>query len=481
MKNESDSNVDSSEHRDTPKKNPPRILIIDDDAEVRSLMSGVLSDEGYITYLAANEREALSQMKHNPIDLAFLDLWIKEDESGGFKILEKIKNINRELPIIIISGHGTIDIAINAVRLGAFDFIEKPFVIDRLLITCNRAIELYKLKTENIALKNEKLYSDVFCVGTSLFANSIKSTIEKIASSNSRVYIGSPVGIGVESIAYKIHSESSRRDKNFIYVNCIADESESFDIDLFGTGKSSGYLEKASEGTIFFGDIDKLSKNSQRKLLFFLQNGKYVSDNGTVYSEARIICSSTNDNIKKMIENGSFSSELFYRLKISEIIVPSIKDRREDIIPIINYYLERAEILFGLPPKKFTDDALAILQSYDWPGNVHQIKNTVESSLINASDINEAWINETHLPAELTSTTKDKFESLNIAKFILLPLKEAKDHFESDYLRTQVERFSGNISRTANFIGMERSALHRKLKNLNVQCKRKILKNRKAS
>jgi two-component system nitrogen regulation response regulator NtrX len=453
-----------------------RILVIDDDAEVRSLISGVLSDEGYETFVAANEQEAISQVKKNSPQLVFLDLWIDEDESAGFKILEKIKSINAEIPIIIISGHGTIDIAMNAIRLGAFDFIEKPFVIDRLLVTCSRALELCTLRTENISLKNDKLYSEAFFIGTSKFANSIKSTLEKIAHSNSRVFINSPVGIGAEAIAYKIHKKSSRKDHNFVYVNCISDKSGQFENDLFGTGKTYGYLEKASSGTLFLEDIDKISKEAQRKLLMFLQNGKYSTDNRVIYSDVRIICSTTNNNIENMIDQDLFSSELFYRLKISEINVLNIKDRREDIIPIINYYLDKSEQLFGLKRKSFSDRTLAILQTYDWPGNILQIKNVVESSLINASDSDE--ISEQFLPAELSTNTKNKFESLNIAKFISLPLKEAKDRFESDYLQAQVDRFSGNISQTANFIGMERSALHRKLKSLNVQCKRPP-KNRK--
>ncbi|MBR1734680.1 MAG: sigma-54-dependent Fis family transcriptional regulator [Alphaproteobacteria bacterium] len=444
-----------------------KILIIDDDAEVRSLISGVLSDEGYQTYLAANEQEAISSAKSNMPDLAFLDLWIKDDESAGFKILDKLKNINSELPVVIISGHGTIDIAMNALRKGAFDFLEKPFVIDRLLLTCTRTLEFHKLKTENNSLKNDRLCSDIFSVCTSIFANSIKSTIDKIANSNSRVFIKSPVGIGVDSIAYRIHKHSSRKDCNFVTVNCMASSySKSFDDELFGTDKSYGYLEKAAGGTIFLEDIDKLSVDSQRKLLMFLQSGKLQLTSRNIYSDVRIICSTTDNESSKMNE---FSPELFYRLKISEINIPSLTERREDIIPIINWYMSRSEELFNLKPKQFSEKALAILQAYDWPGNIHQIKNIVESSLINSSDSNSSQIDETMLPNELTVNTKDKFESLNIAKFITLPLKEAKECFESDYLKAQVNRFSGNISQTANFIGMERSALHRKLKALDVQ------------
>jgi two-component system nitrogen regulation response regulator NtrX len=457
------------------------ILIVDDDAEVRSLISDVLSDEGYKTRHAANEQEAISQVKNNIPDLVFLDLWIENDESAGFKILEKIKNINSEIPIIIISGHGTIDIAVTAMQIGAFDFIEKPFVIDRLLLTCKRALEFYKLKNENVLLKNNKLCSEIFSIGTSLFATSIKSNIEKIAASNSRVFIHCPAGIGADSIAYGIHKKSNREKNSFTCISCISDKSESFDVECFGTEKSYGYLEKTSGGTVFLEDIDKLSQNSQRRLLMLLQNGKYSVGNRTVYPDTRIISGSVNGNIMYMVKENLFSSELFYRLKIAEIDIPSLKDRKEDIIPIINYYIDKSEQLFGLKSKKFSDNALAILQSYDWPGNVHQMKNIVESSLINASDTNIKQITEEFLPTELTTNTKDKFESLNIAKFISMPLREAKDHFESDYLRAQVDRFSGNISQTANFIGMERSALHRKLKFLNVQHKKNPKNQKKES
>lgn len=444
-----------------------KILVIDDDAEVRSLISGVLSDEGYSTFLAANEQEAISAVKACMPDTVFLDLWIGDDEAAGFKILDKLKNMNSELPVIIISGHGTIDIAMNAMRKGAFDFLEKPFVIDRLLLTCTRTLEFHKLKNENNSLKNDRLCPDIFFIGTSLFAGSVKATIDKIANSNSRVFIKSPVGIGVDSIAYRIHQRSARKDCNFINVNCISgDDAKDFDDELFGTDKSYGYLEKANGGTIFLEDVDKLSQDSQRKLLMFVQSGKYRLPSRNIYSDVRIICSAVSGEASKISE---FNQELFYRLKIFEINVPSMSERREDIIPVINWYMSRSEELFNLKPKQFNDSALAILQAYDWPGNIHQIKNVVESSLINASDSDKSIIDETMLPTELTVNTKDKFESLNIAKFITLPLKEAKDCFESDYLRAQVNRFSGNISQTANFIGMERSALHRKLKALDVK------------
>ncbi|MDR2157872.1 MAG: sigma-54 dependent transcriptional regulator [Holosporaceae bacterium] len=445
--------------------NNETILIVDDEAEVRSLISDVLSDEGYKTYLAKDGQEALSLIKNSPPDLIFLDLWIEDDESAGMKILEKIQKMRVGIPVIIISGHGTIDIAVQAIQNGAFDFIEKPFVIDRLLLTCKRALEIYRLKKENSTLKLNKFDVGVFSVGKSQFALSIKSTLEKIASANSRVFIRGRVGIGMDSIAMEIHKKSSRMDSPFIHVNCFSDDKDNFSNEFFGTEKLYGYIEKADAGTLFLEDITKLSKSCQVKLLQFLQENAYLLGNRRVRSDARIICSS-NEDVDALLASNRFNRELFYRLNIVNIDVPSLKDRREDILPLIDYYLSNSETIFGLKTKNFTESALAILQSYDWPGNVHQLKNVVESSLINSIKSNE--IDKNSLPSELTSSAKEKFVSLNVAKLISLRIKEAKEYFESDYLRAQISRFSGNVSKTAEFIGMERSALHRKLKSLGI-------------
>ncbi|MDR1982951.1 MAG: sigma-54 dependent transcriptional regulator, partial [Holosporaceae bacterium] len=434
------------------------ILIVDDEAEVRSLISDVLADEGYKTYLAKDEQETFSLIKNSPPDLIFLDLWIGNDESAGLKILDKIKKMHSEIPVVIISGHGTIDVAVQAIQNGAFDFIEKPFVIDRLILTCKQALEIHRLKKENSVLKLNKFDTGVFSVGKSPFASSIKSTLDKIAPTNSRIFIKSKTGIGTDAIAFEIHKKSNRKDAPFIRVNCFHDDKEAFDHELFGTEKLYGYIEKADTGTLFLEDITKLSKDCQIKLLQFFQAGNYLTGNRRVHSDARIICSSS-DDIDTMLSSHKFNHELFYRLNIVSLDIPSLKDRREDILPLINYYLSNSEAIFGLKSKNFTESALAILQSYDWPGNIYQIKNIVESSLINSMKSDE--VDKNSLPPELTSSAKEKFVSLNVAKLISLQIKEAKEYFESDYLRAQIDRFSGNISKTAEFIGMERSALHR--------------------
>lgn len=446
--------------------NSNRILIIDDEAEVRNLISDVLADEGYSTATAATEQEAIFLIKNDKPDLVFLDLWIENDEAAGMKILAKIKAIHSDVPVVIISGHGTIDVAVQAIQNGAFDFIEKPFVIDRLLITCKRALELYQLKSENYTLKNNKLDTQVFSVGKSKFAQTIQHTISKISSNNSRIFIESHTGMGTEVLALEIHKLSQRKAYPFIHINCVTDNQEQLEAELFGSEKNYGYIEKANKGTLFLEGISELSKNNQRRLLQFLQDGSCMLGSRQAFSDVRIL-SSSNKNINDLMQNNLFSQELFYRLNIVTLSVPSIEDRREDIIPIVNYYLKNSHAFFGIKSKNFTDDALAILQAYNWPGNIHQIKNIVESSLINSADSNV--VDKTHLPPELTSCAKDKFTSLDIANFISLPLKEAKELFEIDYLSAQIERFSGNISKTANFIGMERSALHRKLKLLGLQ------------
>ncbi len=441
-----------------------KILIIDDDSEVRSLISDVLSDEGYKTSEAGTEKEIFESLKNNTYDLVFLDLWIGEDESAGIKFLTKIKKLYPDVPVVIVSGHGTIDVAVKAIQKGAFDFIEKPFIIDRLLITTQRAIELCRLQRENSKLKSNKIDTSILNVGKSTFAQSIISRIEKFASTNSRIFIKACSGINTDSIAYYIHKHSLRKDYPFIYCNCHSNNDEKLENDLFGTTKSYGYIEQANFGTLFLDNINKLPKICQNRLLQFLKENQInAGERKSGYLDVRII---TNSQLSDEDIPADFSRELYYRLNISRINIPPLKERREDIIPLVNYYLNNSEIFFGLKNKKISESCLAILQSYDWPGNIHQLKSVVENSLINASD--HDCIYEDSLPTELTTCAQERLESMNVAKLMSYPLKEAKERFESEYLKAQMIRFSGNISKTASFIGMERSALHRKLKNLGV-------------
>jgi two-component system nitrogen regulation response regulator NtrX len=439
------------------------ILIIDDDVEVRSLIADVLSDEGYATFPVGSESEAFACLRKTDFDLVFLDLWIGEDESAGLKILKKIKNQYIGIPVVIISGHGTIDVAVSAIQNGALDFIEKPFVIDRLLLTTNRAIELFQLRKENTKLKNKRMDLDVIGIGKSQFVTNLKSILNNSAKTNGRIFIETYPGMGAENIAYYIHRKSNRKDYPFFHFNCSSDVKEKTEVDLFGKDKILGCLEKTNFGTLFLENVTELSQECQCRLLQYIQEGRIdVENRGNVYIDVRLICShNANSDMSR------FNQDLFYRLNIVNIKLVELKNRREDILPLVDYYIQNAESFFGLKPKFFTDECKAVLQSYEWPGNIYQVKSIVENSLINA--LEDIRISKKDLPAELTASTRDKFASLDISRLIAMPLKKARDAFEIDYLKAQIERFSGNISRTAEFVGMERSALHRKLKSLDMK------------
>lgn len=451
--------------------NKGRILIVDDDVEVRTLISDILADDGYDPYCAANEVEAIKLLSGELPDVVFLDLWINNDESAGIKILNKINKINRELPVIMISGHGSIDVAVSAIKKGAFDFIEKPFVIDRMLLACKNAVEMQQLKKENKALKCKNDDINVFSAGKSQFASAIKHQILKIAQTNSRVFIKADVGNFAESIALAIHRLSDKKDQNFMSINCSSFSDSDMIDTLFGNKDLIGIIERVDGGSLHLSDISALGHMSQRRFLQFLQDASCCGCRGDCV-DVRIIVSDTHSGYE-LCKGDCFSNELLHRINITSIDIPNVVDRREDIMHIVNYYLSKAEHIFGLRSKQFEDDAIAMLESYFWPGNVLQIKNIVENSLIKASSLGEQFMHKECLPREMFEVTKDEFESLDVAKLIALPLKDAKDMFESDYLRAQIQRFSGNITQTANFIGMERSALHRKLRSLNVMIDRK--------
>lgn len=447
-----------------------KILVIDDDNEVRNLISGVLSDEGFEVAEASNESEAFGALKSETPDLIFLDLWINDDESAGLKILKKIKKIHPFVPIVIISGHGTVDIAVKVIRHGAFDFIEKPFVIDRLLLTCQSALELSRLKRENTLLKNIAQDTEVVFVGESQFVQSLRSTVKKISETNCRVFIQGNAGVCADTIAKAIHDRSERKDFPFVYVNCDTENSELLGSELFGSEKNQGAIEKANFGTLYLDEVTKIPRDLQRILLQFLLEGKYNLNQRNIYADVRLICNTTK-NIDELLAADEFNRELFLRLNIVHIDVPNLCDRREDILPLIEYYLSNSEVFFNLKRIDFSEDSLAVLQFYDWSGNLRQLKNVVECSLINAGGRDQ--IGRDCLPAELIQSGREKYSSLNIEELIALPIKEAKEHFEANYILAQIDRFSGNISKTAEFIGMERSALHRKIKGLNLTVSRK--------
>lgn len=445
------------------------ILVVDDDVEIRTLISDVLSDEDYHVEQAQDESEAIALVKKNMPNVVFLDLWIGEDESAGMKVLDKIQRMSPEVPVIIISGHGTIEVAVKAIQKGAFDFIEKPFTIDRLLISCERAIETYKLRRENIALRNNRFDINVFSVGKSFFAQNIKDYIHKIAATSSRVFIEAGAGSDAASLAFAIHKASLREKFVFACASCISNNPVEFERELFGSEKGYGFIERANLGTLYLENVEQLNIECQRKLIGFLQNGSYLAGRRTVMSDVRIMCSS-DASIHDKVQMGTFNKELYLRLSIMKIVIPNLEDRREDIEHLVNYYIQNANALFGLKKVTFSDEAIAVLQTNDWPGNLRQLRSTVENALIRASG--KDIVSKEDLSNDVITKTKMDYKSLDAAKLIALPIKEAKEMFERDYLRAQVARFSGNISHTAEFVGMERSALHRKLKTLDVPVKR---------
>lgn len=439
------------------------ILIIDDDSEVRSMVSDILEDEGYSVKQADGWDMALAIIKEKIPDLIFLDLWLDDDENAGIKILEKIKRLNSYIPVVMISGHGNIEVAVTAIKKGAYDFIEKPFVIERLLLTTNRAIESNELLKENIILKSGKLSFDVAFVGTSTFTSKLNSDILKTAQTNMRVIISGPNGCFPEAIAYSLHSKSSRARFPFIEIDCGFEDQEAVYERIFGGYGKKSALANAHGGTLFIREFLNLSKESQSELLKYTQTGCL---NG-LKIDARLIVYTSNRNYERDLSRLGFNKELFSRLNIHQIKVLPLKEHLADIESMINYYLENSLRIFGLPSKEISFEAKSLLKAYSWPGELVQLKNVLEFALISSKGKNV--INVCDLPEnilnESTSTTRPE---VHISEFMTFPIKEAREAFEREYLKYQMWRLNGNISKIAEFIGMDRSALYKKFKTLQI-------------
>ncbi|MDR1032089.1 MAG: sigma-54 dependent transcriptional regulator [Holosporales bacterium] len=451
------------------------VLVVDDEQEVRALISDVLRDEGYVVKQANDGLSAMNTLKSFLPSVVLLDLWIGTDESAGIEILQKIKEKSPHLPVIMISGHGTIDAAVEATRRGAYDFIEKPFVIDKLLLAVKRAAESCLLVEENLKLR-KRIGRDNQLIGKSGDISQIKQMIKKVAGTNSRVLVTGPIGVEVEAVAFEVHNCSPRQDLPFVSFNCANVDSGAFEKELFGEENlngeiaAHGALDAVGEGTLFLEEVTDLSAELQSKLVRALQENAYkrVGGRQALDIKARLI-SSTSSNIEELINQGKFRRDLYYRLGVVPIKVPPIKDRREDIEQLVNFYLDNANDFFSLPPKKISKEALALLVSYNWPGNVRQLRNVIEWTLIMSGGADEEEISIESLPPEIKSPKHAVFdESVNMDRFVNLPLREAREMFEYDYLLMQVNRFLGNVSKTASFIGMERSALHRKLRSMDL-------------
>ena len=444
------------------------ILVVDDEPDIRDTISAVLNDEGYETICASNAQEAQAIMNKELPSLIILDIWMRDSTMDGLSLLNWIKDSNPEIPILMISGHGTVEIAVNAIKAGAYDFIEKPFKSEKLIFMVTRALENSVLKKENAELKQQIRRPDML-VGKSSIINSIRQIIAKVSQTNSRVLILGSSGSGKEACARTIHQESPRRNSSFVHVNCSMISEE----ELFGyeskqniNRKKIGLFEKANRGTLYLDEICDLSLELQSKIIHAVQQQlfKRIGGNYEISVDVRVI-SSSSKNIKQQIELGVLREDLYYRLGVVPIEMPDLKNHTQDIPDLVKYYMSSSSAVLNKPIRILSDDAIASLQMYNWPGNLNELRNIIDWLLIMAPDNSDGIISSDMLPPEINYVSID--DNLNsINQFLSLNLKEAREKFEKEYLKMQIERFGGNISRTSTFIKMERSALHRKLKNL---------------
>jgi two-component system nitrogen regulation response regulator NtrX len=450
------------------------ILIVDDEADIRDLVAGILDDEGFTTRTARDSDSALAEIANRRPSLVFLDIWLQGSRLDGLQLLEQIKRDHADLPVVMISGHGNIETAVAAIKRGAYDFIEKPFKSDRLILVATRALETSRLKREVRELKQLAPTASVM-TGRSACMNQLRQTIDRAAKANSRILIVGPSGAGKELAARTLHNLSSRADGPFVVINAAAITPDRMEIELFGVepngehARKTGALEEAHGGTLFVDEIGDMPRETQNKILRVLVEQTFQRQGGTakVSVDVRII-SSTARNLEEEIAAGHFREDLYHRLSVVPIRVPPLSERREDIPELIDYFMEQISAATGLPKRQIGQDAMAVLQSHVWPGNVRQLRNNVERVMILAGGGPEVIITADMLPQDVGSMVPAMPTSNNGEHIMGLPLREAREVFERDYLMAQISRFSGNISRTAEFVGMERSALHRKLKALGV-------------
>ncbi len=451
------------------------ILIVDDERDIRSLISMTLEDEGYATKQAAGAAEARNLLLSEPPKLAILDIWMRDSDMDGLELLEWSKSIYPDLPILMISGHGTIETAVQAIRNGAYDFIEKPFKEERLLMMVARALESAKLARENTELR-AKMTDGVApeLVGKSAVMRGIRQSIDKIAPTASRVLVSGPSGSGKELAARCIHNKSDRRDERFVVANCARLASERVDAELFGSESLQshrrvvGLFEQAHKGTLYFDEICDLPLETQGKIVRAVNEHRFrrVGGNTEVVVDVRVISASSRD-LAAEISAGRLREDLYYRLGVVPLTMPPLAQRREDIPLLAKHFTALVAKRLGVLPFKISDEVLAAMQGYSWPGNVRQIHNVIETMLILAPNDRNEPIDLDLLPAEIHNVTRSGDET-EMDTLMGLPLRGAREEFERAYLVTQLHRFDGNVSRVASFIGMERSALHRKLKALNI-------------
>ncbi|MCP9482088.1 sigma-54 dependent transcriptional regulator [Shimia sp. CNT1-13L.2] len=446
------------------------ILIVDDERDIRELISDILEDEGFTTRLAGNSDDAMKEVQAEQPALMILDIWLKDSHMDGIDILKVVKRDHPDVPVVIISGHGNIEIAVAAIKQGAYDFIEKPFNIDQLLVVIRRAMETSRLRRENQELKKQDAKpSEV--LGDSAAFRMLIGQLDKVTKSNGRVMLSGPAGVGKEVAARYIHANSNRATAPFVVISCDGMDPDRIDEMLFGIesaerGVETGLLEQANGGVVYFDEVADMPEATQSKILRVLveQQFQRVGGHEKIRVDLRVI-SSTNRDLDAEIEAGNFRQELYHRLNVVPIAVPSLEDRREDIPLLAEHFIRELNASQGLPLREISEEAVALMQTMSWPGNVRQLKNLIERVLI-LGDGNGP-IEAKELPGDGPADEEDGRVVLSGA-LATLPLREAREAFEREYLLTQINRFGGNISRTANFVGMERSALHRKLKSLGV-------------
>src|SRR5205085_5822938 len=451
------------------------ILIVDDEADIRDLVAGILDDEGFSTRTARDSDSALAEIANRRPHLVFLDIWLQGSKLDGLQLLEQIKKDHADVPVVMISGHGNIETAVAAIKRGAYDFIEKPFKADRLVLVADRALETSRLRRE---VKELKALTPVpiSMVGHSPSINQLRQAVDKIAPTNSRIMIVGPSGSGKELAARHLHALSGRASGPFVVINAAAITPERMEIELFGVEQSNGSqqrkvgaLEEAHGGTLFIDEIADMPRDTQNKILRVLvdQTFQRVGGSTKVAVDVRIV-SSTSRNIEAEIAAGHFREDLYHRLSVVPVRVPPLAERRDDIPDLVHYFMEQIAQATGLPKRLIGEDAMAVLQSHDWPGNVRQLRNNVERLMILAGGEPDAVITASMLPQDVGSMVPSMPSDNGGEHLMGLPLREARELFEREYLLAQINRFGGNISRTAEFVGMERSALHRKLKALGI-------------
>ncbi len=447
------------------------ILVVDDETDIRELVAGILEDEGHGTRTAGDSDTALAAVQERRPTMIFLDIWLQGSRLDGLELLDEIMKIHPDLPIVMISGHGNVETAVSAIKRGAYDYIEKPFKADKLILTAARALETSSLKKQVKELK-DKTPDMPELIGSSATMQQLKQTIERIAPSNSRIMISGASGSGKELVARTIHANSLRSEGPFVLLNAATITADKMEVELFGTeangtdARKVGALEEAHGGTLYIDEIADMPWDTQSRILRVLVEQQFTRVGGTTKVKVDVrVLSSTAQDLENLIKLGSFREDLFHRLAVVPVHVPPLSQRREDVPELVSAFMNQITRQSGISNCRIGDDAMAVLQAHDWPGNIRQLRNNIERLMILSRVEEGTVITAEMLPKEIGEMLPNT-GGAGGEHLMSLPLKEAREAFERDYLAAQVGRFSGNISRTAEFVGMERSALHRKLKSL---------------